>query len=301
MSDKCCNNVHLSMDDTFIQWNEILGDPSTSTTLVELINQKISGAGGDIDKLIDEKLKEASSELKEELKEALEEMVLNVDPYKVVYKDKTVGSALDELYQKENKFECKIKELGTYEVGQNFPTFKVAWEMSENPKSQTIIRLRNNAPIERYKLDPSVREYTFANVSGTEKFILKGVDPYSECFATSSDVFFKNRLYFGTFDGVSPSNKVITNWTSIFIDKDTPIGRRIFDCENGEYIYFAIPEDLHLTYDFFANGLKDSNWLYEIKNVTNQYGAVVPYRIYRTGNMLNGYNIYIEVESHDWY
>ena len=59
MSGQCCNNVHLSMDDTFIQWNEILGDPSTSTALVEFVNQKIAGAGGDISALIDEKIKEA--------------------------------------------------------------------------------------------------------------------------------------------------------------------------------------------------------------------------------------------------
>lgn len=301
MSGQCCNNVHLSMDDTFIQWNEILGDPSTSTTLVEFVNQKIAGAGGDIDKLIEDKVKEATSDLKKELENTFDDKMLEIDPYKIVYKDKTVGGALDELYKDQNKFECKINELGVYEVGQNFPTFKVSWSMTENPKSQTIIRIRNNAPIEKYKLDPSLREYTFANVSGTEKFVVKGIDAYGEEFGASAEVLFKNRLYFGTFDGVKPTNKVITNWSSVFIDKDTPIGRRIFDCENGDYIYFAIPEDLHLTYDFFSNGLKDSNWLYEVKNVTNQYGAVVPYRIYRTGNMLNGYNIYIEVESHDWY
>ena len=64
MSGQCCNNVHLSMDDTFIQWNEILGDPSTSTALVEFVNQKISGVGGDIRALIDEKNNEDTSEIK---------------------------------------------------------------------------------------------------------------------------------------------------------------------------------------------------------------------------------------------
>ena len=87
----------------------------------------------------------------------------------------------------------------------------------------------------------------------------------------------------------------------ILVDKDTDLGRRIFDCENGDYIYFAVPDDLHLTYDFFSNGMKDGNWVYEVRNLTNQYGYVKPYRIYHTGNILHGYNIYIEVESHDWY
>lgn len=299
MSGQCCNNVHLSMDDTFIQWNEILGDPSSSTVLVEFVNQKIAGAGGDIGALIDEKIAEAISGLKEELIQEIEKVELEIDPYKITYKDTTVGDALDEL--RKEQFECKIFDLGEFEVGQNFTTFTVGWEMSEDPQSQTILRVRNNAPTERYKLDPSARSYTFANVSGDEKYIVKGVAPNGEEFGTSAEVKFKKRLYYGTFDSTNPTNRVITNWSSQLIDASTDIGRRIFDCENGEYIYFAIPEGLHRTYDFFSNGLKDNNWVYEITNVTNQFGTVIPYRIYRTGNMLHGYNIYIEVESHDWY
>lgn len=299
MSGQCCNNMHVSMDDTFIQWNEILGDPSTSTALVEFINQKIGGSGGDIDALIDEKIAAVKAELQEEITQEIGELGLEIDPYKIVYKNTTVGGALDEL--RKEKFECKIFDLDEYEIGQTFTSFVVGWEMSEDPQSQTIVRIRNGAPTERYRLDPSVRSYTFSNVSSDEKFVVKGIDPNGEEFGTSAEVKFKSRLYFGTSDTTSPTNRLITNWSSVLIDKNTPIGKRIFDCENGEYIYFAIPDGLHLTYDFFANGLKDSNWVYEVKNVTNQYGAVVPYRIYRTGNLLNGYNIYIEVESHDWY
>lgn len=299
MSGQCCNNVHLSMDDTFIQWNEILGDPSTSTALNDFVDLKIRNVGGDIEKLIDEKFKEATSEIKEEIEKDIEKISLEIDPYKINYKDTTVGDALDKLNQ--SAFECKIQEFGTYEVGQNFPTFPVCWQLSENPKSLTIVRLRNCAPVERYKLDPSTRSFNFANVSGTETFKLIGVTQNGEEFEAYSTVEFKHRFYFGTYGATKPSNNVIINFSSEFIDKKTQIGRRIFSCEQGEYIYFAIPDDLHLTYDFFANGLKDNNWVYEVKNVTNQYGQVHPYRIYRTDNLLHGYNIYIEVESHDWY
>ena len=52
----CCNDIHLSMDDTFIQWNEILGDPSTSTSLVAFVDGKLAGIEDLINSLIDEKM-----------------------------------------------------------------------------------------------------------------------------------------------------------------------------------------------------------------------------------------------------
>ena len=299
MSGQCCNNVHLSMDDTFIQWNEILGDPSTSTALVEFVNQKIAGAGGDISALIDEKIKEATSEMKEELQEIIDEKVVEIDPYKIIYRGTTVGDALDNLTKA--TFTCKVNELGEYEKGQTLTSLQVSWEMSENPYSQKIVRLRNGNIIENIPLDVNVRSYTFTNVTTDERYVVGGITPDLKEFDVSVEVKFKSRMYYGTSDSPNPSDAIVTNWSSILVDKDTDLGRRIFDCENGDYIYFAVPDDLHLTYDFFSNGMKDGNWVYEVRNLTNQYGYVKPYRIYHTGNILHGYNIYIEVESHDWY
>lgn len=299
MSGQCCNNVHLSMDDTFIQWNEILGDPSTSTALVEFVNQKIAGAGGDISALIDEKINEATSEMKEELQEIIDEKVVEIDPYKIIYRDTTVGDVLDDLTKA--TFTCKVNELGEYEKGQTLTSLQVSWEMSENPYSQKIVRLRNGNIIESIPLDVNVRSYTFTNVTTDERYVVGGITPDLKEFDVSVEVKFKSRMYYGTSDSPSPSDAIVTNWSSILVDKDTDLGRRIFDCENGDYIYFAVPDDLHLTYDFFSNGMKDGNWVYEVRNLTNQYGYVKPYRIYHTGNILHGYNIYIEVESHDWY
>ena len=299
MSGQCCNNVHLSMDDTFIQWNEILGDPSTSTALVEFVNQKIAGAGGDISALIDEKIKEATSEMKEELQEIIDEKVVEIDPYKIIYRDTTVGDVLDGLTKA--TFTCKVNELGEYEKGQTLTSLQVSWEMSENPYSQKIVRLRNGNIIESIPLDVNVRSYTFTNVTTDERYVVGGITPDLKEFDVFVEVKFKSRMYYGTSDSPNPSDAIVTNWSSILVDKDTDLGRRIFDCENGDYIYFAVPDDLHLTYDFFSNGMKDGNWVYEVRNLTNQYGYVKPYRIYHTGNILHGYNIYIEVESHDWY
>ena len=299
MTGHCCNNVHLSMDDTFIQWDEILGDPSKSTALNEFVDSKIKGIGDDLGKLLDDKINAATDELREELTKEVEAIALDIDPYKIKYKETTVGDALDELNAEE--FTCTMGKYGPFEIGQKFPTFTVGWSCAENPKEQTITRLRDCAPVERYKLDPSVREYTFANVSSTETFVIEGVDGRGKPFTASTKVEFKHRWYRGTYGFTDPTNKIITNFSSEFVDKDTDFGTKIFDCENGSYIYFAVPDDLHLTYDFFSNGLKDTNWTFAVKNVTNQYGYVHPYRIYRTENLLHGYNIYIEVESHDWY
>ena len=299
MSGQCCNNVHLSMDDTFIQWDEILGDPSKSTALNNFVSQKIEDALGDTSALIDDKIREATSAMKEELQTLIDEKVLDIDPYQIVYRDTTVGDALDALNKIE--FECKVNEIGDFEKGQTLTSLKVSWEMSENPYSQKIVRLRNGNVIEMHSLAVDVREYTFTDVTTDERYVVSGITPDLKEFDEYVEVKFKSRLYYGTIDSPSPSDAIVTNWSSRLIDKDDDLGRRIFDCENGAYIYFVVPDDLHLTYDFFSNGLKDNNWVYEVRNLTNQYGYETLYRLYHTGNILNGTNIYIEVESHDWY
>lgn len=299
MSGQCCNNVHLSMDDTFIQWNEILGDPSLSTSLVDFVEQKIAGADSDISALIDEKIREATSALKEEIQELIDEEALEIDPYKIIYKDTTVGDALDALNK--GTFECTVNELEDYEKGQTLTSLQISWNMSENPYSQKIVRLRGGNIVEIKELPVDARTCTFTNVTSDEKYVVSGITPDLKEFDVSTEVKFKSRLYYGTSDSPSPSDAIVTNWSSILVDSDTDLGRRIFDCENGDYIYFAVPDSLHLTYDFFSNGMKDSNWVYEVRNLTNQYGHVESYRIYHTGNIIHGYNIYIEVESHDWY
>ena len=301
MSGQCCNNnVHLSMDDTFIQWDEILGDPSKSQALVGFVDQKIQDATtAEIESLIDAKMNEATAALREELEQEIAQKELEIDPYKIVYGSTTVGAALDALNA--HTFECTINDLGEYEKGQTITSLQVSWKMSENPYSQKIVRLRNGNIVEIQELPVDARTYTFENVTSDERYVVGGITPDLKEFDAMAEVKFKNRMYYGTSDSPSPSNAIIINWSSVLIDKDSDLGRRIFDCENGDYIYFAVPDDLHLTYDFFANGLKDNNWVYEVRNLTNQYGHVERYRIYHTGNILHGTNIYIEVESHDWY
>ena len=296
----CCNNTHVSMDDTFIQWNEILGDPSKSTSLVEFTNQQIQRAIDDsISDLINAKMETAIAELKEEIAEEIEQITLEIDPYKINYKDTTVGDTLDSLTK--TGFSIEIQEFPVYEKGQNFPSFTVNWTISENPRSLAVLRIRDNARIEKHVLDPSARSFTFANVSCTETFKVVGTNQADEMFEASSTAEFKYRMYYGTNANTSPTSSVVTSWASVLVDKDSKIGTRIFDCEGGNYIYFAFPDELSPAYDFFANGLRDNNWVYEVLNITNSYGYVHPYRVYRTGNLLNGNNIYVEVKSHDWY
>lgn len=296
MTDQCCSNIHCSIDDQIIQWKEVLGDPAASTPLNNFVDLKIANIEGDLEKLIDEKFEELAGTIDDKVQEALKDVELNIDPYKIVYHDTTVGDALDNLNKK--SFVCTIGKKGPYEKGQNFPTFVLTWYCSETPKTLIVERLGTK---ERYELDPATRTFTFENVSGDDTFRVSGVTVQGETFDVTQDIVFKHRWYRGSHGFTDPSNNVIINWASNLVDKDTDFGTSIFNCEPGQYIYFAFPEDLHLTYDFFANGLKDTNWSFTVKDVTNQYGYVHKYVIYRTNNLLHGKNIYVEVKSHDWY
>ena len=97
MTGHCCNNVHLSMDDTFIQWDEILGDPSKSTSLNDFVDSKIKGIGDDLGKLLDDKINAATDKIKEDLEKEVEAIALDIDPYKIKYKETTVEFTTSEL------------------------------------------------------------------------------------------------------------------------------------------------------------------------------------------------------------
>ena len=299
MSGNFCNNVHLSMDDTFIQWDEILGDPAKSTSLNAFIDQKLNGVEEALTDLVEEKLDAVSDTVIQDINEELEKIALAVDPYKIKYNNSTVGDTLDELTN--TKFECTMGEYGPYEKGQKFPTFNVAWNFNKDVEKVVFERIRNSAPIEKHELKGDITSFNVANVGGTETFRVTGYTADGEMATASTTVEFKLRWYYGTHGFTKPTNKIIINWASNFVDFNTQFGRHIFDCESGAYIYYAFPDDLHKTYDFTTNGLRDNDMVWEVKNVTNQYGYVHPYRIYRTNNLLHGYNIYSEVESNDWY
>ena len=290
------------MDDTFTQWNEILGDPSTSTSLVAYIDGKLGDIEELVSSLVESQLSDTKDGLLEELQTEVNELSLVIDPYKISYKDTTIGDMLDFLTR--GKFACKLPSYGPYEIGRRFATFTVTWDVNKKPeelKSITLERIRNTAPIERYVLNPHKKAFDFANVSNTETFRVTCEDLDGRIATAETTVEFKHRWYHGTNGFVRPSNTIIINWASSLVDKKTIFGKRVFDCQDGVYIFYAFPDDLHLSYDFITNGIRDNDWSMEVRNVTNQYGYVHPYRIYRTNNLLNGYNIYSEVESHDWH
>ena len=64
-------------------------------------------------------------------------------------------------------------------------------------------------------------------------------------------------------------------------------------------MWWIFPVDLHTDYDFFNNGLMDSNYEWTTGNVTNANGYTSAYIVIRSGNPQTAHNIYSEVKAHE--
>ena len=293
------HSTHVTVDNCVVTWQEILGLPSANKKLVDFIDEKLAGLKGEIAEETKANLDGLLAELLAQIKEELGDLSATIDPYKVVWRDTTVGDALDKLFAME--LSGTISEPEVAELGEKLLNHKISWKFNKPIKSQKLIRTASGRSVEVIELEPEVTEYEIEVVTNTEEYRIDAVSEDGEKATLETGVTFKLRWYRGVLPETDPSNKAIINLASEFVDKDTVFGGHLFNCSHGAYIYYAFPNDLHLTYNFVTNGLSDSGFVWETKEVYNSYGYMHTYRIFRSINLLHGDDIFSEVYSNDSY
>lgn len=293
-----CNH-HVSLDNGIVTWQEIIGDPSTNSKLVRLINHKLCHLKAQIEEEQKDSYDVMLKKLLEQLKKDDVNINVDVDPYEVVWNGSTVGEALDKLFGLD--LSGTVTEPREVELGKVFHEYTIFWNFNKALVSLVLRRIKQKGYVDEIKLSPKDTDYTFDNITNTETWEVIGVTAKGETCKLVTGLTFKKRWYYGTSSATEPTNKVITNLSSGLVDEKTIFGEHIFDCSNGAYIYYAFPDELHLTYDFVTNGMADNAWLYDTIDIKNEYGRVDKYRVFRNLNLLHGYNIYSEVRSNDWY
>lgn len=294
----CRHNTHVTVDNNIVSWREILGDPATNPKLLKLIDKKLEGLQGvidtDLQDKLDEMLAEILAKVKDELKVAKEE----IDPYKIKWNDTTVGDALDKLFNLE--LSGTITEDAVAELGKRYNEYVVAWKFSKPLVKLTIQKLDAGEIVDEKELDPETTKYTYENITNSTQFVIIGKTEDETC-KLAHKIDFKLRWYYGVLSDTNPTNASLINLASTYVDEHTVFGKHTFNCEGGKYIYYLFPENLHKSYDFITNGLNDNTWVYETKAVTNSYGYLNNYIVYRNTNLLHGKNIHSEVHVDDWY
>lgn len=301
-----CNGVHVETCDCLVSFEDIIGSPEKNPQLVDFVDKQIKKETEGLKEGLSKTLDSLTEDIKKEVEDALGGLD-GLDAYDIKYKDTTVGEALDKLETTE-ELSGTISEFPIYEKGRVVNNLNLVWDFNKPVDKVKILCKPAYDNDEVIDVDPAQKSFEFNGITGNQTFVVVGATEDGEECRLVSKVNFKLRYYWGSHTEKNPCNEAIIGLTSRFEDfKDTNfkgiIGEHIINCSGGEgeYMFFFFPNDLHLDYSFFTNGMKDSNFDVEVKTVSNKYGYQAPYRVYRSGNRLTGSEIFVEVHAHDCY
>lgn len=199
----------------------------------------------------------------------------------------TVQQALDQLLYVMPSI-TSFSGGGTYEVGQSIASVNFAWTLNKAVTTQSI-----NQGIG--SLDPSVRSYNYTPSTPIRTNITYtlSVSDGKNTATRSTSLAFRYKRYWGV-----SSKDTLTNADILALSKELTTGRtqsRTFNCSGGKYFYFVIPTEYCSGISFKVGGLAFSDMQSSDITLTNESGASVACRVYRSKNLQTGSAISVEV------
>lgn len=287
------------MCDCFIYWSDILGDPGESATLANYIKKALGdNTGKDNQNEIDIDLAELAKKVLALLEKG--EDGVEIDPYKIKYKNTTVGDVLDDLTYV--PLEGVIVPDLTFEKGRRVRDLEVAWTFNKPLAGLKITIEQGGFPIIEKDIDPTVTKFELPEIISDTIIKVTGKDERDNEITLTNKITFKWMMYCGTRSGSKLSNKEILSLNNHFFnEEERQQWRHLWNCQYGEYIYYLFPYEAQKFYTFYTNKMKDNNFKWEVVKVTNQYGKQHDYFKFRSDNLLTGIDILTEVIAHEIY
>lgn len=129
------------------------------------------------------------------------------------------------------------------------------------------------------------------NVSTNTTYRLTASDGKSTDSATTT-IQFLNKVYWGTSANQSLNNGEVNSLSGQMLSSSK--NRAINVNGNGQYIYYCYPASWGDAI-FTIGGLVNSAFTKTIQNITNQYGDVTSYAVWRSNTIQNGNNMNIQI------
>lgn len=227
---------------------------------------------------------------KEEVINAIESATPEMTADKVEYINGSITSvqeALDQLLYVMPSI-TSFSGGGTYEVGQSISSINFAWALNKAVTSQSI-----NQGIGT--IDPSARSYAYTPSTPIRSNITYTltVSDGKNTATKSTSLAFRYKRYWGV-----STKDTLENADILALSKELTTGRtqsRTFNCSGGKYFYFVIPAEFCSGISFKVGGLAFSDM--DVKDIalTNESGATVACKVYRSKNLQTGSAISVEV------
>ena len=227
---------------------------------------------------------------KEEVDQAISSVQPEMTADKVEYNNgsiTTVQEALDQLLYVMPSI-TSFSGGGTYEVGQSITSVNLSWALNKSVTSQSI-----NQGIG--SIDKGLRRYTHTPSSPIKSNVTYTLTVSDGKNSTSKSTYlvFRYKRYWGV-----STKDTLTNADILALSKELTTGRtqsRIFNCSGGNYFYFVIPSEYCNGISFKVGGLAFSDMEVSDITLTNESGASVACKVYRSKNLQTGSAISVEV------
>lgn len=187
----------------------------------------------------------------------------------------TLFSQVSQLMTKVFPFTMSLNGGGTYEKG-SAQTINLYWTYDRDIESQSI----NNESIES-----SIRAKQYTGVNSDTTYILRAVSG-GETYSKSVSAQFKVKKYYGVSAKEALTNDEILALSSTWAQRVQ--STTVFDCTGGKYPFYIIPTSMITGIQFWIGGLRNTDWLEEVRDVTNASGYTESYTIFRLNSIQTG-------------
>lgn len=189
--------------------------------------------------------------------------------------DTTLFSNVSLLMGKVFPFTMSLMGSGIYEKGSN-QTISLLWSYDREITSQSM-----NG--EAMAIDVRSKQYdgVVANTVYTLSAVYNG-----QTYTKSTSVEFRLKKYYGVSVREILTNEEVLALSSLWAGRAQ--ASTVFDCTGGKYPYYILPTSIASGIQFWMGGLRNSDWIEEIREITNAYGYTESYTVFRLNSIQTG-------------
>ena len=189
--------------------------------------------------------------------------------------DTTLFSNVSKLMEEVFPFTMSFSGGATYEKGST-QTISLSWSYDRDIISQSINRTAIAVDI-RTKLYEGITTDTIYALSA----VFNG-----QTYTKSTSVEFRLKKYYGVSAHESLTNEEILLLSNLWAERAQT--STVFDCTGGKFPYYILPTSMVSDIQFWIGGLRNSDWIEEIREITNAYGYTESYTIFRLNSIQTG-------------
>lgn len=172
---------------------------------------------------------------------------------------------------------------GTYEKGQSI-TPTISWSISRKgveviPNYATVNGSSSN-------ITSNKKSWTSPNEITTNQTYSVVCRYGAQTVAKNATFMFSLKKYWGVSDKPSLTNSDILSLSSAWAQRAQ--STTSFNCTGGKYPYYIIPTSMVGGIQFWIGGLRNTDWVETVQNITNPFGNIDNYTIFRLNNIQTG-------------